>query len=96
MSEFDAIRHYRDEEVPAVVARLQEDPSLLRALAAVRLAWLERRSPWLAMQVARIGIRRRLEQVHTIADIQAQVARLLTRLERETMSGFTVSGIESL
>ncbi len=96
MSEFDAIRHYRDDEVPAVVARLQDDPSLLRALAAVRLAWLERVSPWLAMQVARIGIRSRLAQVHTIADIQSQVARLLTRLERETMSGFSVSGIETL
>lgn len=96
MSEFDAIRHYRDDEVPAVVARLQDDPSLLRALAAVRLAWLERVSPWLAMQVARIGIRSRLAKVHTIADIQAQVARLLTRLERETMSGFSVSGIETL
>lgn len=96
MSEFDAIRHYRDEEVSAVVARLQEDPALLRALAAVRLSWLDRLSHPLAMLIARIGIRRRLAHVHTIEDVQAQVARLLNRLERETMNGFTVSGIEGL
>ena len=96
MSEFDAIRHYRDDEIPAVVARLQEDPALLRALATVRLSWLEKLSPQLAVLVARIGLRRRLAHAHTIADIQAQVARLLSRLERETMSGFSVSGLGGL
>ncbi len=96
MSELDAIRPYCDEEIPAVVARLQEDPALLRALAAVRLPWLAKRSPRLAALVAGIGIRRRLAHVRSIADIQTQVARLLSRLERETMSGFSVSGIGGL
>ena len=96
MSEFDAIRPYHDAEVPEIVARLQDDPSLLRALAAVRLSWLARFSPWLAIRVARFGLRRRLARIRSVADVQAQVARLLTRLERETMAGFSVSGIEHL
>lgn len=96
MQDFDAIRNYNDAEVPAVVARLADNTEVHRALAAVRFPGLYRRWPWLAGILVRSRVRKELRQIRTVADVQRKVADLLVLLERETMAGFTVSGVENL
>ena len=44
---FADIRPYRDDEVPAVISRLQQDPGLANALAAWKLGPLHRWLPGL-------------------------------------------------
>jgi hypothetical protein len=96
MNDYDAIRNYTDDEVPAVVARLASNPDVHGALAAIRLPRLHGMWPKLAAMLARSRVRAELVSIKSVADVQLKVADLLTRLEPETTAGFTVSGMENL
>lgn len=96
MNDYDAIRNYTDEEVPAVIERLASNPDVHGALAAVQLPRLHRLWPRLAAFLVRSRVKSELVQIRTVADVQKRVADLLNHLERETMAGFTVSGMENL
>jgi 1-acyl-sn-glycerol-3-phosphate acyltransferase len=96
MSEFEDIRPYRDEEVPAVVGRLARDPALIRAAAAFAAPSLSR---WLGPLVeAWIGfrLRRLLAPVGSVGDFQRLLAVAFAWMIEETTDGFTFSGIEHI
>jgi len=96
MPEFDDIRPYLDEEVPAVVSRLARDPVLIRAAASFAAPTLSR---WIGPVIqAWIGfrLRRLLAPVATVTDFQRLLARAFAWMIQATTDGFTVSGVEHI
>lgn len=94
MSEFEAMRPYHDDEVPAVVARILEHPDLPFGAANLLLpAFL--RGPigqWLVMR----RLRAQAGRARTVADCQLILAEYFQRLIDQTSQGVTVSGLENL
>ncbi|GAB3274006.1 1-acyl-sn-glycerol-3-phosphate acyltransferase [Parahaliea aestuarii] len=93
---FADIRPYRDEEVPAVLARLTHDPELLDALASLRLGWLARLAPALCRPLVRHYLGRQLRGVSDVHGMQMVVKAYMDRMIEDTTGGFSVSGLDQL
>lgn len=96
MAEFDAIRPYNDDEVPAVMQRLLRDPELLQMFARYRFPSLSR---WLmGPLVALIGgrLRRQARNIHTVSELQQRLEPYLDRLIESSTLEVTYSGLEHL
>ncbi len=95
-SPFDDIRPYRDEEVPAVLARILADPEFLDALARFRFPSL----PSVLLKILRPVVRWQLEKqtrtVHDVKSFQAVIEAYMQRMISGTSTGLTVSGLEHL
>lgn len=95
-SQFDDIRPYRDDEVPAVLARILADPEFLTALARFRFPSL----PGWALTLLRPLVRRQLQRqtrgVRDVKGFQAIIEAYMQRMINSTSTGLTVSGIERL
>lgn len=96
MQNFDAIRPYRDDEVPAVIHRLVHDPDLLRGAAALAAPRLSRWLPALSRWLTRRGIARRTAGLATVADVQLFLAGYMARVVRDTIHELTVDGLDVL
>ncbi|MFW6094444.1 MAG: 1-acyl-sn-glycerol-3-phosphate acyltransferase [Pseudomonadota bacterium] len=96
MQNFDAIRPYRDDEVPVVIDRLSRDPDLLRAAAALFAPRLSRGLPWLARRLAQRVIQRRTAGLSSVEDVQLWLSRYMARLIRDTVQELTVEGLDAL
>lgn len=93
---FADIRPYRDEEVPAVLARLLRDRELLGALASLRLGRLARLAPGLCRPLVRAYLARELRGVHDVHSMQMVIKAYMDRMIEDSTGGFTVSGLEHL
>jgi 1-acyl-sn-glycerol-3-phosphate acyltransferase len=96
MQSFDAIRPYRDDEVPTVIDRLVHDPDLLRGAAALAAPRLSRWLPWLSRWLTQRGIARRTAGLGSVQDVQRFLAGYMARVVRDTIHELTVDGLESL
>jgi len=96
MQEFEAIRPYRDDEVPGVIRGLSQDPALLRAAASFFAPHLAAWFPWLARRLTRRFIVMRTRHLETVEDVQIWLARYMKRVVRNTIAEFTVEGLERL
>ena len=96
MDEFDAIRPYRDDEVPAVVARLVEDPDFCHAAALFFLPRLTSGFPALGHVLAGRHLRRMAANLRTVRDVQMLMSRYMNSVIEKTIFDFTVDGLESL
>jgi len=96
VTEFEEIRPYSDDEVPAVLRRLGHDPSLLRDLARFAAPWLNWWAPPLARAVVGRKLRRAFERIETVDSFQSALAVVFQRMIDDTTDGFTVSGMERL
>ncbi len=96
MQDFEAIRPYRDDEVPGVIRGLSRDPDLLRAAASFFVPHLAAWAPWLARQLTRRFIVMRTRHLETVEDVQSWLARYMKRVVRSTIAEFTVEGLERL
>jgi hypothetical protein len=94
--EFDSIRPYRDEEVPAVLRRLGRDPAMIRDVARFAAPSLSRWFPPLARWRVGNKLRAALAEVETIDAFQGQLATLFERMIDATTDGFTVTGMQRL
>ena len=92
---FADIRPYSDDEVPAVVARLRNDPELADALARLKLKGLNRWLPGLARFAVRRWLNWALSGLRTVDDFQILVKPQLERVIASTAS-FTFDGLERL
>ncbi len=93
---FADIRPYRDDEVPAVLARLRRDPEFASVLVQMRLPRLGRCCPPLARALVRLAIGRVLRGVHTVEDFQRLIERHLRPHMQKVATTLTVSGLERL
>lgn len=96
MTQFDDIRPYSDDEVPAVLERLLADNELLAAIARLKLGDWQRALSWLVYPVIRWYLRRQLRGVSTVADFQRIVKHYMDEMVERSTTGFTVSGLELL
>ena len=96
MDDFDAIRPFRDDEVPAVVARLVEDADLCHAAALFFLPRLTTGFPALGHVLAGRHLRRKAANLRTVRNVQMLISRYMDSLMEKTIFEFTVDGLERL
>lgn len=90
------IRPYNDQEVPASIERLIDDPEFVDALVKHRF----KHSPkWLAAlltPIVKLLLRVKLRKINTVAEIQNEVGRFMESLLQRTSEGISVKGLEKL
>jgi hypothetical protein len=96
MHDFDAIRPYRDEEVPAVVGRWRDDARIVDGAARLVTPGLARIAPWLARVLTRAVIGWKSKRFQSIEDFQLFLSHYFAQLLKDTVSGLTVSGLDQL
>ncbi len=96
MDDFDAIRPYRDDEVPVVVARLVENPDFCHAAALFFLPRLTSGFPALGHVLAGRHLRRMAANLRTVRDVQMLMSRYMNSVIEKTIFDFSVDGLESL
>ena len=96
MEEFEGIRPYNDQEVPAVLARLAQDADLRRAVAPFLFPRAGRSLPWLGRFLAGRLLRRQAGRLQTVDEVQRHLADYMERLIEETILDFRISGLEHL
>ena len=96
MGEFDAIRPYEDDEVPAVLQRLLRDPELLRTLAEYRFPRLSRWLPGLASGLVRAALRREARGIETVDGWQQKLEPWLDKVIESSALQVTYSGLDNL
>ncbi|TXS89908.1 glycerol acyltransferase [Parahaliea maris] len=93
---FADIRPYRDDEVPAVLARLLDDRELLDALGRLRGGWLARMAPGLCRPLVRSYLGRQLRGVIDVHGMQMVIKTYMDKMIADTTGGFSVSGLDEL
>jgi 1-acyl-sn-glycerol-3-phosphate acyltransferase len=92
--EFDAIRPYTDAEVPGVIAQLTGHPEIIAAATSFAApAWL-RLLPPLARWLTQRELRRRLDGIATVDQVQALLSRYFEHMIETTTDGFEFVGAE--
>jgi len=94
--EFEAIRPYRDDEVPAVIDRLFADPKFQHAVVGFLAPPALRRLPWLARRIVLTQLRRRTRGLASVRDVQLFLADHFERLVRNTIHELSVTGVDRL
>lgn len=96
MQQFDAIRPYRDEEVPNAIRRLLKDPEFLGLVAGFKAPGLFRWAPLLVRFGVQRWLRREFGQLKTIDELQARLSGYIERLISASTSAVTQTGLEKL
>ena len=96
MDAFDDIRPYRDDEVPAVLSRLVEDPNALRGIAGFAAPWCYRLAPGLTLAATKMGLTRQVRELDSVDSLQLALTAYFEKLIRRTTSGFTWEGVDAL
>lgn len=93
---YDDIRPYSDEELPAIFEALLKDEEFLAVIKWLQLKWL----PGFLFPLVRPFVRSRLREhtkaLQTVSDFQNSVESHLQRCMEKTADQFTVSGTEGL
>jgi len=93
---FDDIRPYHDDEVNAVLKKLINEQELQSSIAGFSLPLLYKLMPSLARSLVKWSIKKRIKHLHTIDDIQNEVAKYLQKLIKKSTTGFTFDGLEHI
>jgi hypothetical protein len=96
MNEFDDICPYRDDEVPAVLARLSSNREFIDTLLSIKYPRMAKWMPWLMRPIVSRALQGAFSKIHTVHDLhdamRVSLGHLLTKIE----SAVTVSGLEHL
>lgn len=95
-SNFDEIRPYQDQEVRPVLRRLQKDPALLDMVGRAQGNPLSQRLPGVSRALTRLVLRWRLARIHSVADLQRNMAPFVQQLLRNTTTELTWEGLDRL
>lgn len=96
MGEFDGIRPYQDEEVPAVLQRLLRDRTLLETLAGYRFPRLSRWLPGVTTGLVSSAMRRELRGVDSVDALQQRIEPWLDKVIERSALTVTYSGLDNL
>jgi hypothetical protein len=94
MGEFDAIRPYDDDEVPAVLARLLGDPALLDILTQFRFPRAAGTLGWALKPLIAHRLRREFTGVSNVATLQDKVEHYVDKTIDRATDGVTYTGVE--
>lgn len=95
-SNFDAIRPYRDEEVPEVIQRLLQSDALIQAIIHVQFPRVSRYLEKPLARFVRHRISNSLKNVATVDEFQNRMQEFVGSTINKSISEFTCSGIEHL
>jgi hypothetical protein len=96
MDEFESIRPYADDEVPAVVARLVGNRALRRGVGALVFPRLSARLPALAEALMGGLLKWRGRRIRTVLDFQIQMGRYIDLVLRTRVTALSYSGLDAL
>jgi glycerol-3-phosphate O-acyltransferase len=96
MHDFEDIRPYHDGEVRGVVDALLEDLELSRALGKFRHPGLYRLFPGPVARLVQSALKRELQHVNCIHDVQMIIEKYLDKIIETTTDGLTQDGLEKL
>ena len=95
MDPFKDIRPYKDSEVKEVVNSLVANPSVLKALMGLQFPGLISKLPFMKFFVKQKLISK-AKTINTINDYQMLFKNLMEKVIQESISSFTVNGLEQL
>ncbi len=93
---FDDIRPYHDDEVNQVLHRLINETELQSSIAQLSIPRLKKCFPRLANLLVKLSLSWQLKHLHSISDIQKEVAKYLDKIVNNTTDGFSYDGIEHI
>jgi 1-acyl-sn-glycerol-3-phosphate acyltransferase len=96
MTTFDDIRPFRDEEVPAVIQRLQHSEALIHILIQLQFPIVSRYIDKPLVQLMRRRMASVLRGVKTVADFQRLMMHFVQHVIEKSMTEFTWSGLDQL
>ncbi|MEZ5505274.1 MAG: 1-acyl-sn-glycerol-3-phosphate acyltransferase [Gammaproteobacteria bacterium] len=96
MNRFDDIRPFRDDEVPAVIERLQNSDALIHILIQLQYPVVSRYIDKPLVPLVRRRMARVLRNVKTIADFQQLMFQFVTHVIEKSITEFTWSGLDQL
>ncbi len=96
MSEFDDIRPYNDDEVPAVLARLVNDREFLDAIVRWRFKQSGPVFGFALRKLVQSRLAGRVAKIRSVADFQAEIEQYLAKVLDDTVTELTVSGLDAL
>lgn len=96
MPDFESIRPYRDEEVPAVVSRLTANPDLRDGIASFIFPRLYKVSAAVARTLTRILLGYRARALRSVHDVQMMVGQFIDHMVEESVDSLSFSGLEQL
>jgi len=96
MGNFDDIRPYRDNEVSGVIRTLLNNAEFFDAVAGFQLPRLKRVLPWLTKKLVEKSLKKKLEGMNSIGDVQDVIAIYVKRIIDTTTTGLSTSGLGEL
>ena len=96
MEEFEAIRPYRDDEVPLVLARLARDGDLQEVVGRYLFPRATLLLPALGRWLGRRVLRRQAGRLGTVRDVQLFLSGHMEALIERTILDFSIGGVERL
>ncbi|WP_206484150.1 1-acyl-sn-glycerol-3-phosphate acyltransferase [Thalassotalea sp. G2M2-11] len=93
---FDDIRPYHDDEVNQIVNQLINEVELQSSIAQFSMPKIKKFWPSLANFLVKYSLKKRVKHLHTINDIQQEVAKYVNKIIKQTTDGFTFDGIENV
>lgn len=94
-SRFDSIRPYRDEEVPAAIARIMANDSVVSSIINFQFKKVKFLS-FLLKPIIRAHLKRKYGGLSTVKDVQKCVARFMEHMIISTTDGVVFEGFEKL
>ena len=95
-SEFDDIRHYRDDEVQDAIKSILDNEELVTGIYKRIFGFLPDFLSKLGKPFIKFVLKMRFSRVRTIAQVQEYVAKFMKGIIRDTTDGFTCRGFEKL
>ena len=96
MDKYADIRPYNDDEVAASVTRLIADNAFIDVLAKYNLPRFVSSVPFFARFLVRRQLQKKWGGVHSVEQVQQEVAKYLALLVKRTTSEVTFSGLDKL
>jgi glycerol-3-phosphate O-acyltransferase len=96
MHDFEDIRPYHDEEVRGVVDALLDDLDLSHAMGKFRNPLLYRLFPGPVARLVQASLKKELQHVNCIHDVQDIIEKYLDKIIETTTDGLTQTGLEKL
>jgi glycerol-3-phosphate O-acyltransferase len=96
MHDFEDIRPYHDDEVRPVIDSLLDDKDFSKAMAEFKHPVLSVLVPALMKKLVQRVLRKELQHVQTVHDVQIIIEKYLDRAIETTSAGLTQEGVEKL
>ncbi|MBK8971345.1 MAG: 1-acyl-sn-glycerol-3-phosphate acyltransferase [Hahellaceae bacterium] len=93
---FEAIRPYRDAEVPEVVARLCADPMLIHAIGRYKFPRLSRAFPALSGRLIKSVFNYHFHKVVTVDQVQKRMVHFVENIVDRSTSALRVTGLDQV